>query len=487
MKIRFHQKSAALVAGLSIFLAACGGQSKKAGPLVTDVVEPGNYYSGTQPVYAHLVSNRDGSWTFTTVTASDAPSESAYLVRLNDLTPAFDTRVAECSPQVYPDAHRCNPINPFRDEDSGVLDKIISGGIAVGTAGKVKDISYGYETTFDEAAFNRAVDEALVNTDLDHRRLIAALTTYADELREARTALRIRNARQAEIYASSKQVELSIQPNVGGLTEYYQGDIDFTQLVDVAAVDMAPPPAAKLKSVSVLPCKARQCTAAVQAAIAALRTHVNSSMDEDPAAGTRPSVRTYNVQCDRATYGNYLVRTSCPAQIVVDDNQPVEVPLNVEILSRDFDRLYPAFDIDDPINDPALSIRIDGEVVTFQNLSEEYLTVSAQTMYYNSTVNTTAIPIDIPPGISVKRKIDSFVSQSTDIESRYLQMTPDKARRASFHFGFAVRYRLASQAAEQTLHASDTFNVDCVIRNRLHGVSCQPEALAEAAISQEAP
>ena len=186
MMIRHHKNSAALVAGVLVFVTACGGQPSKTDALVVDAVEPSNFYSGTQPVYAHLVSNKDGSWVFSTITASDTPSDSAYLVRLNDLTPAFDIRIAECSPQVYPDAHRCNPMNPFRDEDSGVLDKIISGGIAVGTAGKVKDISYGYETTFDEAAFNRAVDEALINSNLDHRQLIATLTTYADELRRAR-------------------------------------------------------------------------------------------------------------------------------------------------------------------------------------------------------------------------------------------------------------------------------------------------------------
>ena len=93
---------------------------------------------GTQAIYALLVSNKDGSWVFKTISASDELPDSAYLVRLNDLTPAFDTRVAECSPQVYTDLHRCNPVNPFRNEDSGVLDKIINGSIAVGTAGKLR-------------------------------------------------------------------------------------------------------------------------------------------------------------------------------------------------------------------------------------------------------------------------------------------------------------------------------------------------------------
>ncbi len=475
MNIRLRRYTAALLACASLVVAACSSQSTSSEPVVSESVETSNFYQGTQPVYGHLVANKDGSWIFTTVTASDAPSESAYLVRLNDLSPAFDTRIAECSPQVYPDVHRCNPMNPFRDEDSGVLDKIISGGIAVGTAGKVKDISYGYETTFDDAAFNRAVDEALINSDLDQRRLLALLTTYDENLSTARSKLRLHNEQQKENYAVSKQVELSIQPNIGGLVEYYQGDIDFTQLVDVTAVDVAPPTLAKLKSVAVLPCDARQCTATAEAAISALHAQVIANMD-DTAAGTRPTIRTYNVQCSDGSYEHYLVRTECPQQIQVTDDQPVRVPVNVSILSRDFDRLYPAFEM----ADPELTVNIKDNVVTFHNSTDEYLTITAQTVYYNSTVNTTAVAIDIPPGISVKRKLDSFVSQSTDIESSYLQMTPDKASRASFQFGFAVRYKLASLATEHTLHAADTFNVDCVIKNRLRPGSCRPEAVADS-------
>ena len=66
-------------------------------------------------------------------------------------------------------------------------------------------------------------------------------------------------------------------------------------------------------------------------------------------------------------------------------------------------------------------------------------------------------------------------------------MTPDKAQRATFNFGFAVRYQIASDSAEQTLHSMDTFNVDCAIRNRIQSGSCQPESLANANSDKENP
>ena len=480
MKITPSHARNLLATSLLMLCAACGGQQPQEDAGTLETVPSGNFFMGTQEIYGHLVNNKDGSWVFTTITALDDPTETTYLVRLNDLTPAFDIRVAECTPQVYPGSHRCNPASPFRNEDSGVLDKIINGSIALGTAGKITDISYAYETTFDETAFNQAVDEAMVNTGLDRRRMISLLATHADELREARAELQVANERMQALRASSDDLVVEIQPTIGGLTDYYQGDIDFTQLIDLEAADDAAVPAAELEADAILPCDARKCVAAIDAALAALRFNLQSNR-EYVAAGMRPSTRTYNVHCNMASYGSYLLQAECPAQIIAANDQPVQVPINITILSRDFVDLYPTFDIDGQ----ELRVSIDGQTATFSNTTSEYLSVSAQTVYYNSTVHTTALPMEIPPGISITRDLRDFVSQSIDIESRYLQMTPEKAGGASFRFGFAVRYQLASQPQGQTLHDMETFNVGCVIKNRMRPGSCQPQSMADASASND--
>lgn len=479
MTIRHRAARHAIAATLSILFAACGGQPAKENPPTAEAAPSGNYYIGAQPIYAHLASNKDGSWVFRTVTASDDPADSTYLVRLNDLTPAFDTRIAECTPQVYPESHRCNPANPFRDEDSGVLDKIINGSIAVGTAGKIKDITYAYETTFDETRFNRAVDEALLNTGLDHRRLISLLATYEEELRAARAELQVASERLKEARVTSGRIVLDVQPTVSGLVEYYQGDIDFTQLIDLEPADDASPEAVDLEPADILPCEVRTCVAVAESALANLRRDLQANM-EHVAAGTRPRSRIYNVRCDMVSFGSYRLQAECPATVVASEGQPVRLPINVTILSRDFDGLYPPFGF----GDPELRVGIDGEKVTFSNTTGEFLKVSAQTVYYNSTVHTTAQKLDIPPGVTVVRDLKEFVSTAIDIESTYLQMTPDKANGASFQFGFAVRYKLASQAEERTLHEMDTFNVGCVINNRMRPGSCQAEAVADTGEAQ---
>ena len=406
MTFRFVRARAASAVCLSVLAAACSNNPQQQSVQVPAASPAGDFFVGQRPVFAHLVNERGGSWVFTTVTASDASTDSGYLVRLNDLTPAFDTRAAECTPQVYPASHRCSPLHPFRDKDTGMLDKIINGSIAVGTAGKVTDISQTYETMFDASAFNQAVDEALVNSGLDteRRRLIALLDAYP-------------------------------------------------------------------------PCDARPCVAAAENALSGLRQDI-AAHRERLSAMMAPGARIYDVRCDERVHGHYLLTVSCPEQVVATGDEPVEVPIDVTILSRDFEKLYPSFDL----ADERLRVSIEGRNVTFSNATGEYITLTAKTVYYNSRVNTTSLPIDLPPGISITRNIDEFVSQAIDIASSYRQMTPDKAAGSSFQFGVAVRYRVASEPDEKTLHHVQAFNVGCVIQNHVDPGSCsQPDTRQRAA------
>lgn len=67
--------------------------------------EPGaqnNAFVGDEPVFAVLRQQADGEWSFGQVTRHNEEPEHGFLVRLNDLAPAFDTRPAECGGTRYP-------------------------------------------------------------------------------------------------------------------------------------------------------------------------------------------------------------------------------------------------------------------------------------------------------------------------------------------------------------------------------------------------
>jgi len=476
MTFRLIRMRTASAACLFLLCAACSSNPQPEPVLSADPQAAGGFFVGERPLYAHLVNERGGSWVFTTITASDAFIDSGFLVRLNDLTPAFDTRAAECAPQVYPASHRCSPLHPFRDKDTGMLDKLINGGIAVGTAGKVTDISQTYETTFDESAFNQAVDEALLNSGLDseRRRLISLLDTYEQEAANARAELSNMTQQLSATRNSSNNIQLAVQPSINGLTGYYENDIEFAELIELTLVTEGEEPSVTLQRRDTLPCDARHCVAAAESALSALRQDIQSHKQRLSAVMS-PDARIYDVRCETSVYGHYLLSVTCPEQIIVSGHGTVELPLNVTILSRDFDNLFPDIDL----ADDRLRVSVEHESVTFTNTTDEYITLTAQTIYYNSSVNTTSLPIEIPPGISVTRDIDEFVSQSIEIESSYRQMTPDKAAGASFQFGVAVRYRTASDPDEKTLHDVQAFTVGCVIENQLDPGSCVPSATAE--------
>ena len=462
---------------LSLLCAACGSNPPQDSVVPLASEPAGGGYLGGSPVYASLINERGGSWVFTKMAAAESDFDKGYIVRLNDLSAAFDTRVAECMPQVYPEGHRCSPTHPFRDKDSGMLDKIINGSIAVGTAGKVTNIKQTYETAFNEADFNRAVDEAMVNTglDVDRRRLITLVEQYDAQVSEARLELSELTMQMSETRNRTDRVELVVQPTMNGLTEYYQGDIDFTQLVDLSVADGIEKPAVSLEKNTILPCDARRCTAKAESAMASLQQEVRAQK-EWLAEMTEPNSRLYNVHCENISYGNYLLDTACPTQVIVSAELPTTLQMNVTILSRDFGQLYPTFDL----ADDHIRVTIDEQSVTFSNLTAEYVTLTAEALYYNSKTHNTEMPIDLPPGISIVKDMSEFASQVIDIESSYRQMTPDKAAGTSFQFGFAVRYRVASQPEEQTLHDLQTYNVGCVIENSLRPGSCQATRVADS-------
>jgi hypothetical protein len=467
------------VACFFLLIAACG--SNPPGNVVVETADASNHFVGTQPIYAELIRERGGSWVFTRVSDSDMPSGSGYLVRLNDLTPAFDVRAAECFPQVYPEHHRCSPLHPFREKDTGMLDKIINGSIAVGTAGKVTDLSQTYETTFDEAAFNGAVDEALLNTGLDENRrtLISSIDAYGTEMAQAEAELAELQMRLAQ--SDGKRLELDIRPQIGGLTQYYGKDIDYTDIVTLVAADNGAAAETRLERHEILPCDTRQCVAKANAALSSLRQDVQRQK-QLLSESMQPELAVYNVRCDASAARGYTVSVACPEQIFATGGERATLDIGVTILARDFDSLLPNTDI----GDEQIEVSIDGDIATFTNVSNEYITVTAQTVYYNSQTHTTSERIDVPPGISINKQLRDFLSPAIEIESSYKGMTPDKAAGASFRFGFAVRYRTASQVEERTLHTMENYNVGCVIENRIRPGSCRAEQVADIDYEDEA-
>lgn len=464
-----------------VLLAGCGNSPQQEASVEPESVDPSNYYVGNSAVYAVLKSGSGGSWVFDEVTESDLQPEKGFLVRLNDLAPAFDTRIAECAPQAYSTNHKCNPVHPFRDKDVGVISKIISGGIAAGTAGKVTDVSRTYKTTFNVAAFNQAVDEALVNSGLDRDRqeLLYTLDSYATMFQDSRTTLDELRRSADEEYRDTSTVELDIQPRLSGLTEYYTGDLDYRELIELVPISSADHAVPNLKPTKLLPCDARECARKAQNAMASIQADVERSRRRLQSSPKD----IYEVRCSKTTHAGYLFHMQCPGQIARRSSGSAPLLIELNFLAKDFDELYPEIRLEDE----NLTIAIADSELSFVNKTSDYLSVTAQTVYYNSQIETNAAQISLAPGAIVKRPVSEFVSPAIQIESSYRQMTPDKADSSTFQFGFAAKYRGARDTTETTLFEKREFNVGCVIENRVQPGSCDDSATQEFHVYKRTP
>lgn len=461
-------------------VAACSSAPGPSEPADTEPAPAENFYLGSRDVFAYLATVSGGSWQFTRITTSNVEPENGYLVRLNDLAPAFDTRVAECTPQAYTGTHKCNPAHPFRNKEVGVIKKLISGGIAAGTAGKVSDVSSSYRTSFDDARFNQAVDEALINSGLDRDRqdLLTVLDVYDSLAETSRVELQEQQQAVNAAYQDIAAVQLDIQPTITGLTEYYSYDLSLPDLIELVPASATSNGDIEVNAQPLLPCEARTCLSDARRAVERLRSQVDAARSQ-LASRANSGLAAYKVRCNKTEQQGYLFRLECPDEIRRNASEPVSLPLNIHIYARDFDSLYPPMELEDD----NLRIEIDGTDVFFINKTPSYLTITTHTVYYNSNVETTAAKISVAPGAQVARPIQTLVSPAIEIESSYRQMTPDKSEGTIFEFGFAANYRVAGVATDSTLFTRRKFNAGCIIDNQLRPATCAaaPELGAEAA------
>lgn len=453
-------------------LTGCASSEPVAEPVTHE-----NIFLGTEPVYAVLKARGDGQWTFTKVTASNDEPEDGYLVRLNDLSPAFDIRRAECEPRPYRENDRCNPLNPFRERDMGVVGKLVETGISAGTGGKISGVSRSYATEFDHFAFNEAVDQALLLTGLDdHRNALIDGLERIDRLAAQQDAeveqLRAQMLRQYEL---DKQENIKIDAQVTGLVEYYANDLVPSEFIEVRTESSTPgtSPATDSAPGEVLPCDAPRCVDQLGSVMASLEQE-HARQLAALRAELKRQTDAYVIDCSATSHAGYNFRLHCPETLERNAEGVILLPVEIEILSRDFEQLFPEFATD---NGDIVATVAEGRLM-LGNRTPDYVDVQSVSVYYNSQIHTTSDRnnrFDLAPFQTSAIPVAEVVSPEIDIESRYTNMTPDKASRSSLSFGLAVKYSLRDRDAIETLYGATDFNVQCAIESRVRPGSCRHE------------
>jgi hypothetical protein len=452
-------------------LAGCASKAPEAQP-----IEHENLYVGKDPVYAALARRGDGQWTFSRVTSSDNEPHDSFLVRLNDLNPAFDIRRAECEPRPYRENDRCNPLNPFRNRDMGVVGKIVDTGISASTGGKLSGMSRSYSTEFDTLAFNAAVDQALLQTGLDDNRaaLINGLAAIGETAAAQDAEVEALKAQMLRQYELDKEQNIRIDARVSGLIQYYSDDLDPSEFVEVRA-DQSPGvlPSAETDAVSILPCDAPDCLQKLSSAIASLEQK-HAARLETLRADLRRQTDAYVVDCSATQHAGYHFELHCPENLARNQDGLILLPVDVEIHSRDFEYLFPEFSEE---NDELSAAVFQGNLI-LRNKTSEFVDVQSVSIYYNSQISTKAgldSRLNLAPFQYTEVPVAELVSPAIVVESRHTNMTPDKASRATGSFGLAIKYSLRDRDAIATLYGMDDFNLQCAIESRLQPGSCRQE------------
>jgi hypothetical protein len=460
----------AAVSGAALLAGCASGEEP------VPVVEHENIFVGAETVYAVLQRRGDGQWTFAQVSDTNNDPENGFLVRLNDLSPAFDTRPAECEPRPYRENDRCNPLNPFRERNLGVVGKIVDTGISAGTGGKISGVSRSYSTEFDNLEFNAAVDQALLLTGLDDNRIallegLGRIDTLAAGHEREISNLKEQMLRQYEI---DKEENIKIDARVSGLIQYYSDDLDPAEFVRVgtsatttAAIE------ANVSRSGVLPCDASKCLATLSSAVAELERQHTRNLERMQAELQRQT-DAYVIDCSASSHEGYHFQLHCPEKLQRNQDGLILLPVDIEILSRDFDHLFPDFSTQN--EHLAASVR-DGHLA-IGNRTGDFIDVLSVSLYYNSLISTTselAGRLDLAPWQNSSVPLAELTSREIDTESRHSNMTPDKASRSTFGFGVALKYSLRDRDAIGTLYGSGDFNVQCAIESRLQPGSCSEE------------
>jgi hypothetical protein len=195
-------------------------------------------------------------------------------------------------------------------------------------------------------------------------------------------------------------------------------------------------------------------------------------------ADLRRQTDAYVVDCSATEHGGYHFELHCPENLARNEDGLILLPVDVVILSRDFEYLFPEFSEE---NDELGAAVAQGNLM-LRNKTSEFVDVHSVSIYYNSQISTESdvgTRLNLAPFQYTRIPVSELVSPAIAIESRHTNMTPDKASRSTFSFGLAIKYSLRDRDAIATLYGMHDFNVQCAIESRLQPGSCRPDVMQD--------
>lgn len=321
---------------------------------------------------------------------------------------------------------------------------IFSGGL-----GLFFGFNYKY-SYFDAYTYEKAVDEALKNSNLDRRTLISEYDRYRGFLKDFAN---LRERYTDQYFENIKKVNLVSRIN--DKSGFYRDDINI-----LGHIRITPNSIPNDDKFFIFSTKAQEIKAF-------LSPKPNNLSDyEKELKSATSSFRIGGPKTIKEK--GYLITLNFPDQIE-NTGQDQRVPIDVIIESKDFGVVYPTFFAEDN----AISLSFKDNKFSLSNKTSGYVQVKSISVYYGNLIHTTSFKdesaIELAP-ISSPREplnIDGLVDSGIKKIATFNQINKVEAKQKNINFGFAVKYRLVDQNTDKTILVTKNFNLFDILVSKM--------------------
>ncbi|MBJ6727151.1 hypothetical protein [Geomesophilobacter sediminis] len=473
--MRIRMPAASIVAMIALLLSGCGAQqiSKE---LYTQK------RLGQFELHASLEKGSNG-YRFTQLSTKRFHLQGTH-VCLNDLSPEdLDVTSYSCLDRFFGlvNAGNCPQSGKDRFRSKSVLvgDTVGMHLFYVGLLTVFGVVPVVHESHFDYQDYNAAVSAALKQDHLDRDHLLDELDdgiTYCNELgRDLQTYGR-KKYDEEHYYATALynkfRERIQLVEKVRDSSGFYDNSIAMMEKVALAPNDV---PIKRIEAFAYpleLSCPPSQFTQELERK----KQACNASFAEDKREIDRNATEYGNYLSQLTSYitlrhpreftqNDYHIKVFAPDTIKCAEKVD-EVPVEFEIVSKDFRSIYPRFSD----NDNNVEVTFDGRFLTFANKTRKRVKIKSVLFTYNNqtvdlAVNDTEAALELLPGAVITGyDVNPRVSQAIAKLSDYPRLTSSVAKNTTIDFGLAIKYRIVDLNTEKTLAKAQKFNLYDVLK-----------------------
>jgi len=392
---------------------------------------------GNNALYIDIAKAASGKYVVTQI------SNVSGMIKLNDLSPAFNTGDIACAGGGQFDSFLNIPDCVKLEENFRTMKMNI---------GAYKTQWYRY-SAFDAGAYTKAVNEALSSSQLNREVIIRDYDSYVQTYQtKARSMFELQKKRYNDNWKNTLVV-FQVRDDSG----FYRDELKSSLINLSSEVKLASGPLPYKDNTSGSETAFRELYASAEKKLAKYEADLNKYADNFTVS--LPSVK--------ALFENIGYTASLPATANIrniDGGQvvPIEVVIESKKISKQISNMYPEFSL----SDNTITLSFNGRSLVIHNLSDGFVKVSSISVYYNQIISTTNYDqnkiIQLPPRSKMKDPIGIAQLASSEMQSAAnMNMTAEQAKRDKLRFGFAVNYSISGK--DKTLFSEKEYSLESIL------------------------